>query len=177
MIEFDSIEKIGSATWRFVWTATTGPYRIYIDGALEETVTDTEYEVESYLYADRPPAVEVLDANDTTIPQNLDYPPRLTLQWRGVSGARHYVVEQYDGAEWDREDTEIPENGSGYYRYQTAALDDLSTAQWRVIAVDEYDNESSPLAFSALIVRNPPPPAVAMEYDDATGIVTISEAT
>jgi hypothetical protein len=177
MITFSLIEKTGAASWHFEWTATTAPYRIYLDGRLVSTVTSAEYDYEGRAYGTYPPPLEVLDANDSTTAQNLDYSPRLTLQWRGVTGTAYYVVEYYADAAWTRVDLQIPETGFGYYNYQTPVLTDVTTAQWRVLAVDAYANESDPLAFSALIVRNPDTPDVTMTYSAVSGNVTIAEAS
>lgn len=177
MIIFSFIEKIGPSSWRFAWSATTGPYRVYLDGRLIDTITAVEYDYEGYTWGSFPPPLEVLDANDSTTPQNLDYPPRLWLQWRGVTDAEYYVVEYYSGSAWTRVNLQMPETGAGYYKYQTPALADVTTAQWRVLAVDAYQNESDPLTFSALIVRNPDTPDVTMTYSAVTGNVTIAEAS
>jgi len=172
MITFTSIEKISEGIWKYSWTATTGPYRVYLNGILQDTVTTNEY-VSSIQGYTNPPPLEILDVNDTDDALNIQYPAYLVLQWRRVNGAVSYAIEQYVDSAWVLQ-SRIYDDGSGYYSYTTEALDDVTEHQWRIKAADDYGNESSPLSFTALVVKNPDTPDVTIAYNESTKKVEIS---
>ncbi len=171
-IAFDGIEQIGGTRWRYTWTATTSPYRVYYRGELRETVTDTEYTIAASDASSEPPVIEVLDASDTDPPEMLKYPPRLALQWRGVEGAAAYLLYRYEDTAWVHRAT-VLESGRGYYEHVTDVVDDLSIADWAVYAVSAKDNSSYPVEVSGRIVRNPDPPEVTMTYDKPNSEIDI----
>jgi len=142
------------------------------------TTTDTALELDNASPRDattadpeEPPALEVLDANDTTDAQNVTWTPRVTLQWRGSTDAHYYLVqESVDGA-WVTRNYQL-ESGRGYYQYDSTALDDGESNDWRVVPYDLYDVAGSGLPYQFLVVRNPAPPRISMEYDQTTGNLT-----
>lgn len=167
------IEKIGYATWKYYFSGVA-PYRVYLDGILladnpldgdtpDGATTDNDYIILSGSDSQEPPAIEVLDTDDTGTPLSVLHPPYLTLQWRGVDYAERYRIDYYTGGSWVEQDIVI-EDGRGYYRYRTDAVTDCATHQWRIVAVDRSGNESAPLSFDMLVVRNPPPPSVTGSY-------------
>ncbi len=174
-IAFTNITKVGSQSWRFEWAATTSPYRVYWNGTLLDTVTALEYIIEENGYLTEPPALEVLDANDTDDAENIAYPPRLVIQWRQVSDVLSYGVREKVGATWTARAT-VGENNLGYYRHETPALDDITTADWRVVAIDSLGNESDPLEFDAFVVRNPDPPDITITYDPVNEELDVAAA-
>ena len=173
MITFTTINQIGQQTWKFAWTATTAPYRVYYKGVLIDTITTNEHTLEISGATTEPPMIEILDATETDDPLTVQYFPRMTLQWHGSSDASHYRVQEYSEAAWVTR-TRIQESGQGYYQYRTGQAADMTTHTWRVIAVDQFSNDSSALSLSMRMVRNPSPPAITMAYDDVDGEVDIA---
>lgn len=173
MIAFDTITQIGYQAWRWEWSATTAPYRIYYKGKLLETTRNTTYQMEMPGATVEPPELEILDANDADPAENLTYPPRALLQWRGTNTAAYYDIQEDVDGEWTTRCRLIDRN-EGYCRYESRALDDVTTSSWRVIPVDEYGNEGTALELSIDIVRNPPAPEVSMKYNAGTGNLEIS---
>lgn len=169
MIYFTSIEQTGAASWRFTWAATTGPYTIYLDGELIESTTDTEY---TYTGSTSAPDLEVADANETTI-YNVEYPARAAIQWRGVSGAEYYLVQENVSGTWTTR-ARVKENNSGYYKFTSRALEDVTSHSFRVYAVDTYGNQSSALSFTFFAVRVPPAPDVSIDYNESTDQVEVT---
>jgi hypothetical protein len=167
-----NIEKLQSQTWRYAYTGTA-PFRIYHLGRLIETTEETEYEYEYSGATAEAPALEILDANDTDDPQSVTHPPRMVIQWYGDAGSYAYKIQEYSGGEWKTRSVRY-ENGSGYYKYETGILSDATTHQWRVVATDDLQNDSTPLAFSALLVRTPDSPELVYEYDADSGTLEIS---
>jgi len=184
MATITSITKTSARGWRFQW-AGTAPFRLYLNGEYltGQTTTDTSYEVDNLSPLDittmdpnEPPPLEVLDATETADAANVTYTPIATLQWRGSTLAAYYMVqESVDGVWVDR--NYQTESNKGYYQYDTPALDDGQSNNWQVLAFDAYDVEGGALPFQFLIVRNPAPPRVTMQYNEATGNLDIFEAS
>lgn len=173
-IAFTTVEKVGYQKWKFSWAATTSPYRIYADGVLVDTITDAEYEYEQTGFTNVQPNVQVLDANDTDPSDIVAYPWRISMQWRWVEEAESYQVDEYDSGTWKKRGV-VREDDSGYYTFESPSLEDVTSSQWRVRAIDAYGNYSSALSFEFFIARNPDPPDVDLSYSNDTGNVTISE--
>jgi len=152
------------------------PYSVYYKGVLWASTTNQYYEITEAGATDEPPALEIRSFGQEGVASNIRYPSRFVIQWRGTTTAYMYVVQEYYGGAWvERERFE--ENQRGYYKYMTKHLPDVTLAKWRVLAEDQYGNQSAALPFEGLVVSNPPPPAVEMSYDDVTGLLTVSEAT
>lgn len=175
MIVVDAVVQVGGNSWRYEWTATTGPYRVYYRGVLVDTVSDVDYTITEDGATSEPPVLEILDANDTDSPEQMANPPRVRLQWYEVSGAILYRVKHYEDSAWVLL-ASIPEAGTGHYEYQSLVVDDQAEESWVIYAVDEYYNEGDPVEFHLTVIRNPGPPDVAMSYNSVTGDVTISAA-
>ena len=52
-----------------------------------------------------------------------------------------------------------------YYQYTTRHLDDDTTHNWRVRAIDTKSNYSSAVSFQGFVVRSPDAPDVDIAYD------------
>lgn len=181
-ISIDSIKKIGSKAWEFT-VSGVGPFDWWdVDNAerLLESSTETSLVVHND-DSEEPPVIEVLDLNSeaSSDASALRWPATVTLQWRRQLNTKYYKVEQWSGSAWVRAG-EIPENGYGYYQWESGAQADVSLAQFRVIAVQEIVEtrtlvrtyESRPLPFDFDIRRNPPVPKVSRSY--AGGNLTIA---
>ena len=172
----DSIIRIGSRGWQFDYTGTA-PFAIYLDGVLRvsgvaETSINIEHQgLEGSPDNEEPPALEIVDAVDTTDVQTLVNPAVTVLQWRGVTDADFYKVEKDNGSGFVQISHAIEEQGRGYYQYESRALPDVTTHNYRVIAVEEItngtDKQSTPVAFDIFISRNPPVPRISIDYNEA----------
>lgn len=170
MLEFDSITKVATRTWRFAWTAT-GNVDIYSNSRLIEY----NYEGASYDYESNtayPPALEVVDTGDTP-PDSYQHPSYLTLQWYGVDGASHYRIEQYVSGAWVIR-RRLYDDGRGYFAIVTDELEDCTTQQWRIIPVDAYNGDGAALEYNVSFARVPAPPSVTYTYSATTGLVTVA---
>ena len=167
-----TVTKIGSATYQYDWSGTS-PYYVYQDGvAILTNTTDTSVIVTASDPLE-PPAIEVLDADDTDTAESLLYSPRATLQWRGVSGVRYYRVDLYTGGAWVAQLPIVRETGQGYLQWTSQPITDVTTHQFRVVAVDGYGYESAPVAFDSFIVRNPEPPSISMTYESGPSSILV----
>ena len=162
---FTEIIKVANSSWLFRWTGAPD-FQIYLNGTLRLTTSDTEIVVDAS-DTEEPPALEILDANNTNTAQNILYPPHLNLQFYGDVNADSYIIEELDDGEWVQR-TVISETAEGYYTHQTEALIDLSDNNWRVRALTAAGNTSAAETFGGLIVRNPPPPSITMVYSGGT---------
>lgn len=171
--------KQETGTWLFSWDGEIDEdFAVWLDGELLETVTGDEYEYTftEEGYDDVPPPLEIVSA-DPSYPVDAEndlYPPYAIIQWREVSGADAYQVEEYVGTSWINRG--ISRDASlGYYKYETDPLTDDTATDFRVKAVDVNNNAGVAVEFTAQVVRNPAPPDVSLEIDSA-GDLVISEA-
>lgn len=179
------LKKISSGTWKFVWTGTAPPFRLYRNGLLEPgdasqavgETEDTERIFENYPDEDleEPPIIEVQDSTEfSNVPAQVSFPPFIALQWRSVLDKGFYKVEQFIAAVW----TKIRitrDNGTRYFDFSSNVLDDVTSTQFRVTTSDDEGNEGSPITTTFFVVRNPTPPQINKAY--ASNVITISART
>jgi len=154
------------AEWTNGVAGTT--YYVYRDGELIDTTTATSKVF--VVAAGESAEIEVYD--DGTAPA-VGYPSRIRLEWDAVAGTDHYLVYLLVISDW----TPIGYVLSGslsHYSFETPILDDCTSHQFRVIAVDTNNIESNPHQFTCLMVRRPTNPDVTYSYDAETGYVTIA---
>jgi hypothetical protein len=168
-----SLTPAGTFAWRLAWTGddADATYRVFRDGRLLATTRLTELLVGATGGA--PPVFEVLD--DPEAEPAAGFPATATLAWYASAGAARYRVEQDVGGNWTEVDA-LPDDGSGYFRWTSDALADVTAYDFRVVPVGANGNDGTPLEYAVLMVRVPEPPAVAYSYDAGTGNVTISAA-
>ena len=166
--------RTGANSVKYTWSGTA-PYDVWQDGikVLDQT-TLTQYIAQTLDGSTNPlPAIEVLDDTDTTTAQSYRFSPRVTFQWRGQADALVYLIQEYVDAEWTTRAAAV-ETGDGYYQFTTAALDDVTTATWRVRPQDANGYSGDPVTLTHFMVRNPAPPAVSYSYSSGTGNLTVS---
>ncbi len=162
---FTEIIKTAFATWLFRWTGKA-PFQLFLNGTLRLATDDTEISIRGDDNQE-PPALEVLDANNTNTAQNILYPPYLNLQWYGDVGVDQYKVEENIDGTWTQRNL-VRESNLGYYRHQTEALTDVTAHSWRTTALTAAGNVGTAETFDGFIARNPPPPVIEMIYSDGT---------
>lgn len=155
-------------------------FRWYRDGALVAGPTDLA-EMEFGPEPGEGFVVEVLD--DADLEPATGFPGRVRLGWTPAdSTTAEYRVEEYVSGTWTARRRLRHEDGKGWYRFESRYLEDVTSHQFRVIAVGTNGNESTLLTKSVLMVRHPDVPIAdadleaSIVYDGATPkTVTITE--
>lgn len=178
MASFSSIEPVGGTSWKFT-PSGTAPFDYYLRGKLvirQSSATYIIYDNPGNTTGE-PPALEVVDANDTALPDTVELPGYLVIQWEQVDEAEYYTVERYESSAWV-EKAFIREQGLGYYKHVTDTIPDESAEQWRVVATDSEGNDSTALTIAFTMISYPDPPDIELSYalDGGTGTITVSEA-
>jgi len=161
-----------SGGWRLAFASGLADATFYVwrDGVLLGSTTATWWDVvaEAGTY----PVWEVFDdAGDEPLGR---FPGTVTLQWRAVAAAAHYVVEEYAAGAWV-ERAQVAESGdAGYLRWTSRWLEDVTSHQFRVTAVGVDGNESDAEGWDVLMVRWPDPPDVSVTYAQGTAKITVS---
>lgn len=167
-----TVTRLSLGEWYWTWIGGTPPFDIWLDGEkVGDAIAARTFELEDSRYPDEAPPIEIVSAGGTA--ENYLYPPRVRVQWRGVQSATAYVVEYYNGTAWIGRH-HVMERGAGYYSWESLALADAQTHQFRVIALDLRNNEGTPLEFDIDLVRNPAPPSVAFSVS-SSGDIVVSE--
>jgi hypothetical protein len=176
MATIDSVTKSGINAWEYTWSGTS-PFNLYLDWEyLDETSTTDVNRIVLNSDNTEPPILEVLDANDTTEPDQIRHGGRAVLQWRDVADTDYYVIEEKVSSVWTELDI-IGHNSLGYNKYITELLDDETTAQFRVTATALDETAGEPVAFDLFVVRNPDPPDITLSYSSSGGEITIAAST
>ena len=166
-------EQVAATTVRYTW-AGTSPFDVWLNGERILAGTTATSFIVDYSDGEAEPWIEVLDDDDTDPAQSEQYSPRMRLQWSGNADADMYSVQRYDTDEAEWVDKQFDrEMGNGYCWSWTTPEPEGTTLQWRVVAQDTREYESTVLAFSKLIVCNPRTPVVTGDYDANTGDLTV----
>jgi len=169
-----SVERLQDGTWRFTWIAGTRPYTIWLDGEiLTSTLSAELFDFVGGANELLPPPIEILSAGASK-GGNEKYPPFVRIQWRGVVGAAAYIIERFETPDWV-ETGYVLEKGKGYYVWTTEVLIDKTTHQHRVTALSAQEVESTPVAFSFDMVRNPEPPDAVTVSILSTGELLVTD--
>ena len=145
-----------------------GEFYIFTDGILAETTTRKEYTVGISPGSEL--QIEIFDdINDVPTPAN---PGNVVFSWNAIEGATSYRIDKFESAAWELV-VLIPTSGSSTYRYQTVQLEDSTQHTFRVVPIDSNDGLPRELIFD--MVRVPDRPVVTYDYDDVTGIMTVTE--
>jgi hypothetical protein len=167
-VEAWTATKQDDSSWLFTWDYVSGEsFEIWLDGVLLDTVSDGEYTASEDGYDDAPPPLEIIDA--TLAPDSETYPPYVILQWREVSGASGYQVDEYVGGSWVNRRVFV-DASAGYYWYKSDPLDDDDTHIFRVSALDLNGNAGTAVQFTYLMARNPAPPEVTITINGSNDV-------
>ena len=167
-IAFDTITQVNTEKWQFDWSESD-TWNVYLDGILLSTTTDNTYTIEQTGASAISPALEVMSSS--SVADNVKYPPRIVLQWQKSDNTQTYNVQEYVSSAWKTRQR-IRNKGSRYFSFQTFAMTDVTSNQWRVIPVNKFAVEGTPLLLTTFLVRNPAPPQAAITY--ANPDVTVS---
>lgn len=155
-------------------------FRWYRDGALIHGPSDLSY-MEFTLEAGESLLIEILD--DADLEPATGFPGRIRLGWTPAdSTTKEYRVEENVATVWTERRRLQHQANVGWYRFESRFLEDVTTHQFRVIAVGINGNETTLFTKSVLMVRHPDAPVAdanlvtKIAYDGATPkTVTITE--
>lgn len=179
-ISITEILRTGSTSWQYTWAGDAGETLFDIWNSdtgqlLEELTRQTSITVENSDTVE-PPALEIRGSFGRGVfrPRQRQakterFNPRPTIQFRGIVGVLGYRVEELVSSVWTFRRF-ITERGDGYYQWSSAAVADVTSAQFRVLTVENGDDTtytSTALNFDFFMVRHPPPPSVTITWDDA----------
>ena len=145
---------------------------IYEFGVLMRVTKETSYE--TTVLPGRSKVVEILDSA-SEVPMRVARGTFL-LGWDAVSSAKEYRVEEKVSSVWTLRGT-VPEDGRGFYRFETGWLADVVVHEFRVIAVGSNGDLGTAREYTALMVRNPDPRDYTSVYAAGTGLATVTDVT
>lgn len=171
-------QRLAGGSWRVTWASDLGTptFYVYRDGSL---VAVTQATSRTFTVpTGHSPVIEVFDSSSTS--PSAVYPGQATVAWYRPSGAAqadidHYRVEEYVSAAWTLR-KKVVEDGAGFWRWTSRWLEDVTTHQFRVIAVHANGNQSTATQLDVFMVRHPSPPKVTLNYASGTGKVTVASA-
>lgn len=145
-----SASYLDSTSARVTWSGGTAPYRVFVDGALTLTTADTAC---TLIVA----AGDLIEVRDATESDPVSRPARARIYWRSVVGAEQYRVYEYVDSAWTLRAT-VTDDGRGHFNWTSRRLEDATTHNFKVTALDSIGNESTGDAISLYLVRVPDPP-------------------
>ena len=150
------------------WTSDVADatFRLYRDGVLLVTTKLTEWTVPVDDGAS--PIFEVFD--DATTPPTKVWPDHVRLEWEAVQD--RYRVEQYVGSSWVAVAT-ISRGTRTYLTWSSGRLADVTSHQFRVIAIHVSGYEGSPVNRTVLMVRTPDGPVTTWTYSAVNKKATV----
>lgn len=163
MASISALTPITGDLYRLTWTGSSDLYHVIRNGLVIMTTEDTEAVVTAE-------AGDVLDVIDDGEPIPQGFPPKATINFWGVAGASEYQVQEYISGAWILRAT-FP-GGQSFYSFTTRKLEDVTTHQFRVLALDEAGNESTADQISFLFVRFPDVPSVAISFSKPNLTIT-----
>lgn len=149
---------------------------VWLSGQLlAENYEDTEYTL--YTQADTPPPVQICEHGARC--SNTWASSRMRVQWFAETYTSFAITEYRDGAEYQTSYHDVPFPA----RYVTVEFDIESTVAqiWSVRPCVKYEPDSYAIVGNPVQVAMnryvlPDPPNVAYNYNQTTGILTISES-
>lgn len=166
------IRHLGGSAYRLEWETDLEDdpvFYVYRDGRLIGSTTDGRYEVDV-----QPGSAPVFTVRES---ENFDeesepagYPATALLTWYAVSGAARYRVQQEippGDDEWSTLAT-VPDDGRGYFTWESDVLADVTTHRFRVTPLTAGDVPGTDVQLAVLMVRHPDPPLVGFTYNGAT---------
>jgi len=166
------IQESSPGLWRVEWGEGFA-VDVYLNGRLRAENVTTGF---IGFPGEKPPPVEVVEHGER--PQSAYAAPWIQVQWRGVAGAKFYRVQRKAGSGAWRTVAGMPEDGRGYYVWQSPSEQDGLELEYRVV-VDAGGAGVVGAASSWRVIRHPDAPAVgiAVETDsNGDGYLVITEA-
>ena len=168
--------RLDEFMWQLDWTtdqAVPATFRVCREGVVLATLV-SQTTAGSWRFTIMPgeyPFIEVLDKACQN--PSLAFPGKLTLQWYAVSAAASYRVEQNIASVWTLL-TSVPEDGRGYYEWQSGWLADCASHQFRIVPVSASGNQGTALNLASLLARHPDNPNYTTTYSAGTKKLTFT---
>lgn len=125
MISYTKIVQLGASRYRYEWEDTEDFYSIYYNGTLLEIIDVNYYESDL----------------DNIVVNDINPPPFAIIQWWPVPGSSYYRVEYYNGTEWVQHKV-VNESQKPYYSVKSKIHEDNSLVKYRVVAIDDIEEET-----------------------------------
>lgn len=173
MIQFTNIFLREDKLWQFEWTDTGAEYyRAILQG---EQINTAPIETNEFVYPypgweQFPPPLEIVEEEEESLSeQNL---PFLVMQWYKEDGTAYYEVQEDVGGVWTTRAI-IMEEDIWVYTQQTPPLADETTHNYRIRAVDIYEERSTDLLFRKFVVKPPTlsPLALSITYSEPNIVI------
>ena len=166
-------EWLSEEVVRLSWSSSLAnpTYYIWLDGELLEATAAES--VDLTVGGDWQPVVDVFDSASDA-PEYVSS-GRTALCWWPAEGAGSYRVEEYVASAWVQR-ASIADGGAGFFSWLSRVLEDVTTHEFRVVAIDSAGNDGASTSFSVLMVRHPDVPGVSYSYDSDTNKVAVAAA-
>lgn len=174
-VTYEDPAQIDELTFRLRFTSDRDApvrFRIYDEGVLAVTI-DSDDGSGEYVRTVMPgdsPFIEVIDREDQAAA--LAFPSFMTLAWLASDGAVSYRVDELVDSVWTQR--AMLTAGPPSFTWLTRRLEDCTVHFFRVVPVDGAGNDGDALELSALMVRIPDVPDVAITYDPDTQTLTVA---
>ena len=172
-VTIEQPQRVGPGAWRITWSSDLSDptFYVYRDGRLIATTALTS--LVFTIAAGESPVIEVFD-DAATLPSTA-FPGRVTLAWYAIAAVDHYRIDEYVASVWTQR-RRIRDDGSGYFRWRSRFLKDVTSHQFRVVPVGTNGNAGTATSFTVLMVRHPDPPNLTTSYDSGTRQLTFTAA-
>lgn len=167
MIQFTSIVQQADFSWLFAWTSTgAASYRVVLFGKQIGVANDPSFVFNLPGWETYAPQIEVVEAGQLALSEL--YSARITIQWYNSPDAAIYLLQEYDGTQWNQIDVVLQVPTLGAYTVQSPRLEDGSQHLYQVIAVGAAQQNSSAQQFQISVVTPPkwPDGSIQLAYDN-----------
>lgn len=165
--------KNADQSWTFSWTDTGASfYQIVLSGKEIAVVVGLTWTYQSIGFQSYPPPIEIAQENQLALSEA--YKPYVLIQWYRED-CSYYKVQKNTADGWITVST-LQESGSWVYSYVSQTLEDETTHEFRVIAVDETAGESEPRLYRISMVRPPDSPDGKIDVTYGSGITSLTVA-
>lgn len=147
----------------------TPTFYLWQDGILIAEQTATEYT----FHADAGEGLQIHIFDSATDAPDDVFPARVTIGWDSVPNAVYYDVQEKVSSVWTTRQF-VQATGKGFYNWRSRYLEDVTTHEFRVVAVDAAGERGAAINFSGLVVRHPDPPDHTLVFSG--GNITIDAA-
>lgn len=177
------LRHLGGSAYRLEWETDLGDesptFLVYRDGRLVGSTQDQRWEID--VQPGAAPVFAVRESeNFDAEPEPPAYPATALVTWYAVAGAAAYRVQQEIPAGADQWVTlaTVPDDGRGYFTWESDVLADVTTHRFRVTPLTAGDALGTDAQLAVLMVRHPDPPLVGFAYNGSTPkTVTVSAIT
>jgi len=172
LISITGVDRSSNGVWRYSWSAVPGSdyYRVILFGQELAQTTQTYYDYAHPVIQDDPPPIEVVSESDKALSEvNRCF---FCVQWYGVS-CHHYSLHEYVGGEWV-ERQQIDETGNWLYTMTSPLLSDDTEYRFRIVAVSDEGQNSTPVEFKFKVVRPPTPVKRTVAWDSGSSSIVVT---